>query len=172
MDKALNHRESFISAHHNYLVNNMLTPGFLLGDPNSQEDFFFLADLVLPGEITPRISARLFDSGGRFLLEMGRNRIVENPGRCTHQSASGGFRILYSSGESLLEVNTQHFTNGYLTRIQGKLYDRDGRIRMEPSFDGVHVFGEAQLTLQAPYLFSGTSIGVTGPAKDPIFHVP
>jgi len=43
-------RESKISAHHNYLVNDMLTPGFVVGDPGSGKGFYFLADFVLPGE--------------------------------------------------------------------------------------------------------------------------
>ena len=78
----INHRESLISAHHNYLVNSMLSPGFILGDPNSQDDFWFLADMVLPGESTPRISGRLYDSQGLFLLELNWNKIGENPGQC------------------------------------------------------------------------------------------
>lgn len=150
----MKHRESLISAHHNYLVNDMLSPGFVLGDLNLQENFFFLADLVLPGESTPRISACLFDSQGIFLMELNWNRIGENPGHCSYQSTSEGFRILYSSGDPLLEVSTRNFPNGYLTIIQGKLYDRDGKLRMEPSYEGIRVYGEALLSLESPFSFS------------------
>ena len=152
----INHRESLISAHHNYLVNSMLSPGFILGDPNSQDDFWFLADMVLPGESTPRISARLYDSQGIFLLELSWNRIGENPGQCDYQSGSEGFRIAYPSGEPLFSVDTQKFPKGYLTRIQGKLHDKEGRLRMEPSYEGIQVYGKADLTLEAPFHFSKT----------------
>ncbi|MFH1479626.1 MAG: hypothetical protein ABIG67_00015 [Pseudomonadota bacterium] len=150
----LKHKESVISAHHNYLVDNMLMPGFVLGDPNSFKDFHFLADLVLPGESTPRVSGRLFDSQGVCLLELNWNRIMENPGQCTYQSTSGGFYILLPSGEPLLKVNTQKFANGYLTRIQGRLHDQRGSIRMEMLYDSIQVHGEAPLLLDAPFVFS------------------
>jgi len=42
--------ESRISAHHNYLVNDRLTPGFVVGNPNSDSGFFFLADFDIPME--------------------------------------------------------------------------------------------------------------------------
>ena len=147
----MKYKESLISAHHNYLVNNMLSPGFVLGDPNAKEGFYLLADLVLPEKNTPRISARLFDTEGKFLLELICNKIGENPGRCSYQSSPGGFRLLYASGETLLEVHTETFAKGYLTRIQGKLYDGDGRLRMEPAHEGSHVFEEADLALKAPF---------------------
>lgn len=151
----MKHKESLISAHHNYLVNNMLTPGFVLGDPHSETDFWLLADVVLPGESTARISGRLFDTEGRFLLQLDWNRIGENPGRCSFHAGTGGFRIVHPSGESLLTVHTQHFANGYLTRIEGRLHDREGRLRMEPSSEGIQVHGEALLTLHEPFRFSG-----------------
>ena len=143
--------ESLISAHHNYLVNNVLTPGFILGDPSSEDDFYFLADVVLPGESTPRFSARLFDDQGLYLLELDWNRIRRNSGRCSYQPLPGGFRIVYDSGDPLLSVRTESFPNGYLTHIQGKLYDKTAKMRMETSFAGIRVYGEACLTIQAPY---------------------
>ncbi|MBI4772883.1 MAG: hypothetical protein HY788_01665 [Deltaproteobacteria bacterium] len=143
--------ESLISAHHNYLVNNVLTPGFILGNPSSGDAFYLLADVVLPGESTPRFSARLFDDQGRFLVELDWNRIRGNSGRCSYQSLPGGFRIVCDSGDPLLSVRTESFPNGYLTHIQGKLFDENAKMRMETSFAGVRVYGEAQLTIQAPY---------------------
>jgi len=150
----MKHRESLLSAHHNYLVNNMLSPGFVLGDPGSQDDFYFLADLVLPGESTPRVSARLFDEGGHLLFELKWNRMGENPGRFSYQSTPGGFCVLNLSGQSLLNVDTKKFANGYLTHIQGRLYDRRGRLRLETSHESIQVHGEATLALNAPYVFS------------------
>ncbi len=41
-------------------------------------------DVVLPGESTPRISARLIDEKGDLLLELNLNWIGENPGKCTY----------------------------------------------------------------------------------------
>lgn len=145
------HKESLISAHHNYLVSGMLTPGFFLGDPGDLDDFWFLADVVLPGESTARISGRLFDPEGQFLLELKWNRIGKNPGHCVYQADSDGFRILYPSGESLLMIRTQRFANGYLTHIEGRLRDRNRTLRMEPSYRGVRVHGRADLTLREPF---------------------
>lgn len=144
----MKHKESLISAHHNYLVNDMLSPGFLLGDPDSEEDFWFLADVVPPGENLARISGTLFDGQGEFLVEVRGNRLVRNPRGCALQSFPGGFRVLYPSGETLLNVVTQVFTNGYLTRIQGKLFDKAGKLRAEPSHEGIRVRGEAKLALE------------------------
>jgi hypothetical protein len=146
----LKFHESLISAHHNYLVNRMLTPGFLVGDPNSREDFWFLADMVPPGAREPRIYARLYDSQALFLVEIRLNKIVENPSGCVYQAFPGGFRISYSPGDPLLIVQTESFANGFLTRVQGKLYDRHRMLRMGPSYEGVEVYGKAQLALDRP----------------------
>jgi len=149
----VNFSESTISAHHNYLVNDMLTPGFVVGDPNSSEGFYFLADLVLPGESTPRISARLVDKEGKVLVELRWNRIGQNACECTYQAMPDGFRILNSSKEELLEVRTMSYPNGYLTRIKATLPDEDGRLRIEPLGESIRVHGEANLKLDEPFLF-------------------
>jgi len=147
------HRESLISAYHNYLVNDMLSPGFFVGDPHSQDDFYFLADIMLPEEAIPPISARLFDRQGLLLLELKRNSLTENPGHCTLETTPGGFRIVCPSDELLLEVNTQKFANGYLTRIKTQLYDGGNILRIEPLHEGVQVHGQACLALEAPFEF-------------------
>ena len=145
-------RESLISAHHNYLVNQMLTPGFLLGDPFSNEGFFFLADVVLPGTDEPRIHGRLYDEKGNLLVRIAENRILEDPSRCGYQPSPGGFKIFLESGTPLLSLQTRSFANGYLTTIQAKLCDELGRLRMEPSYEGIQVHGEANLSLSAPLM--------------------
>jgi hypothetical protein len=144
-------RESLVSAHHNYLVNRMLSPGFLAGNPDSKDGFYFLADVVRPGEGEPRIYARLYDSQGNFVLEMQPKRIVENPLGCAWQSFAGGYRIVLPSGDTLLSVQTEGFANGFLTRLQGKLYDTEGTLRIEPYYDSIQLHGEARLALSAPY---------------------
>jgi hypothetical protein len=145
-------RESLISAHHNYLVNQMLTPGFVLGDPDSADDFFFVGDVLLPPGSEPMLRGRLFDERGVFVLRIAGKEVLENPGGCIRQNLAGGFRIIYASGEPVVSVHTENFANGYLTRIQGKLFDRDGKIRMEPMYDSVRVFGAKTLLLSSPLL--------------------
>jgi len=147
----IKYSESKISAHHNYIVNNMLTPGFVVGDRNSQNNFYFLADLVYPGESTPRISARLLDENGAFLVELNWNRIIENPGSCSYGSIAGGFRIIHLLGETLLEVRTQSFPNGYLTFISARLFDETGVLRMEPMGESIQVHGVSEFVLEAPF---------------------
>jgi hypothetical protein len=146
--------ESTISAYHNYLVNDVLTPGFLVGNPNSQKDFFFLADLILPGEKAPRISARLLDRNGACLVELYENGIRENPGGCVHQPVPGGSRILFSSGATLLEITTENYPNGDLTKIRARLFDEMGHLRMEPVGESIRVYGEARLVLDSPFASS------------------
>ncbi len=141
-------RESLVSAYHNYLVNQMLCPGFLVGNPDSKDDFYFLADVLRPGESEPKIYSRLYDSQGVFILEMEPKRIVENPTGCLRQPFPGGYRMVLPSGETLLSVQTESFANGFLTRLQGKLYDREGKLRMEPYYDAVQVHGEVGLWLK------------------------
>jgi hypothetical protein len=147
------YKESLISAHHNYLINGMLTPGFVLGEPGSKEGFYFLADPVLPGESTPRVCARLMDEKGNTLVELKWNRIRANPGGCSLMSVKGGFQLLDASGEMLFEVNTENFTNGYLTRISGTLKDEKGRVRIEQLEGSIKVHEPAVPALDKPYPF-------------------
>lgn len=144
-------RESLVSAHHNYLVNQMLSPGFLVGHPDAKEDFYFLAEVMRSGESEPEVSSRFYDSRGAFVLEMESGKIAENPLGCLRQPFPGGYRIVLPSGEPLLSVQTESFANGYLTRIQGKLYDRKGNLRMEPLYDAIQVHGEVGLWLKEPF---------------------
>jgi len=143
-------RESPISAHHNYLVNGMLTQGFVVGDPSSKDHFFFLADVVSQGETRPRMSAQLMDEEAHPLLELKVNRIGENPGKCSIESTSDGYRILCSSGDALIEVRTEVFANGYLTHIKARLFDEHGHLRVETRDESIWVHGEEYLFLAAP----------------------
>jgi hypothetical protein len=146
------YRESKISSHHNYLVNEMPTPGFVVGNPDKKGVFYFLGDIVLPGESTPRISCRLLAEGSwNLLLELNWNRIQSNPEACIHQSIPGGFQVVHSSGDTLLEVRTQAFANGYLTRIQARLYDENGVLRMEPYGDSIRVYDAERPVLDSPF---------------------
>ena len=150
----IDYRESHISAHHNYLVNGMLTPGFVVGDPNAREGFYFLADLVLPGESHHSIHARLCDEKGRLLVEIRWNRLGSNPYGCTYRSVPGGFGILTPEGGTVIEVTTVELTNGYLTTINGTLYDERGEVRMESDGDGITVRGPARPALETPFRFA------------------
>ncbi len=78
-------------------------------------------------------------------MRIAGQEVLENPGGCVLQKLAGGFRILYASGEPLVSVHTEAFANGYLTRIQGKLYDGEGKIRAEPTYDSIRVFGKGTL---------------------------
>jgi hypothetical protein len=146
----ITYRESKVSAYHNYLVNNMLTPGFVIGDPGSETGFYFLARSVAPGESLPGISARLVDETGGLLLELDCNQILTNPAGCSHEPIPGGYCIQQPSGQPLLEVRTHEFTNGYLTRLNARLFDERGNLRIEPLGESIQVHGEAQLALEGP----------------------
>lgn len=154
VSKMIQYRESSISAYHNYLVNDMLTPGFVVGDSSSEGGFFFLADLILPGGPIPCISARLMDERGGYLVELHKNEIRGNPGGCIKQGAPDGFCILLPSGGPLLEINTRGFANGYLTVIKARLFDEGGELRMEPFGESVRLHGEAKVVLNSPFASS------------------
>ncbi|RJR23025.1 MAG: hypothetical protein C4582_06035 [Desulfobacteraceae bacterium] len=144
-------KRSLVSAHHNYMVNGMLTPGFVLGEPEGKDGFYFLADMVLPGESTPRISGRFFDENGVFLFELVWNRLTRNPSRCVHKAIPTGFQVYRVSGETVLKVSTGRFPNGYLTFLEGRLFDSMGTIRMEQEGQGTKINGDALLVLSSPY---------------------
>ena len=147
----IEYQESKISAHHNYLVNNILTPGFVVGDPKNERGFYFLADVVLPGESTPRISSRMMDEKGKLLLELDWNRIRKNPGGFIHQPVDGGFQILNESGGSILTVHTKNFPNGYLTYIKAQLFDEKGDLRIAPLGVSIEIKGDAEINLEATF---------------------
>lgn|GEM_PF-609186 len=147
--------ESKISAHHNYVVNAMITPGFALGDPESPHRFFFLADPVLPGEKTHRVHGRLFESSGEKSVEITWNRVGDNPGGCRYELVDGGFTLTHPDGRMFLEVSTHEFTNGYITYVRGLVFDEHGIPRMKPEGKGVRVFGKARLVLDLPFPFTG-----------------
>jgi hypothetical protein len=153
----MEYRESHVSAYHNYLVNGMLTQGFVVGDPSSNNGFLLLADILPPGETTPRISSRLMDEKAHLLLEFDANRICENPGRCSIELTSDGYRVLRPSKEVLIEVRTRAFANGYLTLIKARLFDEHGHIRVETRDESIWVHGGEYLSLAAP-LSEGISI--------------
>lgn len=149
------YKESKISAHHNYLVNEMPTPGFVVGNPDGREGFYFLGDIVLPGESTPRISCRILKEDSRdLLLELNWNRIRSNPEGCVHQSIPGGFQVVHPSAGVLIEVRTQAFANGYLTRIKARFFDENGDLRMEPFGNSVRVYGAEKPVLDSPFFSS------------------
>ena len=144
------YNERPLSAHHNYVINGGLAPGFVVGDPDEAEGFYFLADPVLPGESTSRISARLFDSAGRVLMEIQLNRIRENPGRCRRESGSDGFFLLDQNREVVLEIHTEAFANGYVTRFRGRAFDEKGALRIESKGESIHIHGDFSLTFFSP----------------------
>ncbi len=79
------------------------------------------------------------------------NRIVENPGRCVHQPGQNGFRILDSDGKPIVDVRTETFANGFLTKILSRLSDENGTLRMEPMGESIKVHGSARLVLEEPF---------------------
>jgi hypothetical protein len=149
----IKYRESQISAHHNYLVNDMLTKGFVVGDPNSKTGFYFLADVVLPENKTPRLFCRFVDAEGNLILELDGNHIGKNPGGYIYESTQAGFQILGPSHEPFFEVRTRSFPNGYISYIKGRLHDESGTLRIETVGESIHVHGEAGMSLDFPFVF-------------------
>lgn len=147
----IRYRESEISAFHNYMVNGALVRGFSVGDPGSRLDAYFEAYPVLPGgDVLPCISARILDGRGRTVVELSRNRICNHTTRWGWEAIPGGFRIADPPNDSLLQVRTQQFANGYLTRIQTRLLDRNGSLLMEPLGESIQIHGQYRLIGENP----------------------
>jgi len=140
-------RESTISAHHNYLVNDLLTMEFAVGDPRTEGHPYIVAETVPSHEKTPRISARVLDEEGSVLFELIRNHLQGNSRGCSLESHQTGFRVIGPGGESKLEVHTEPFANGYLSLLRVRLYDQRGRLLVEPHGESIRVRKEAALTL-------------------------
>jgi hypothetical protein len=141
---------SRISSHHNYRINGILTPGFMAGDPG-KGGFYLLADVLLPGETTARISGRFFDEKGQLMAELFLSRASYNPGGCLYRSEQGGFLLAGPDGETMLRVLTKRFANGYLTTLEGRIYDEGGEVRMENREGMVRLLGSPVLTLSEPW---------------------
>ena len=124
-----------ISAHHNYLVNDALMKEFVVGNPRSEKGGYLVAPSVPSHENRPRISARIVDSRGAVLFELVENHLGEKSHGHVLEFFESGFRIGNPAGESLLEVRTEAFANGYLTRVLGRVYDDQGKLVMEPYGD-------------------------------------
>jgi hypothetical protein len=91
------------------------------------------------------------DEKGDLLLELNGNRIGDNPGKCDYHPLQGGFKILRRPNEPLLEVLTQNFPRGHLTRIKARLFDENGDLRVEPLGESIQVHGETNLVLDTPF---------------------
>ena len=144
-------RSGAVSAHHNYMISGMLRPGFLVGDPGSAKGFYLLADFLLPGENTPRISGRFFDERGDMLLELTWNRLMLNPADCLYRPTPYGFHLSKSSGEIILETTTRRFPNGYITSLSGRLYDEKGVLKLDQEGSSARLVGNDSIMLTAPY---------------------
>jgi hypothetical protein len=64
---------------------------------------------------------------------------------------TGGFCVYASTGEPIVEILTESFANGCLTRINAKLFDETGELRLEPTAESVAVHGKAALALTSPF---------------------
>lgn len=142
--------KSRISSHHNYRINGVLTPGFVAGDPGGG-GFYLLADMLLPGETTARVSGRFFDEKGQFMVELFLSRASSNPGGCIYRSEQGGFSLTGPRGKTILRVLTNRFANGYLTNLDGRIHDEGGEVRMESRGGIVRLFGSPIHILSEPW---------------------
>jgi hypothetical protein len=144
-------KESVISAYHNYRVNGMICSGFVLGDPDADQGFYFLADMVEPPQTRPSISARLFDRSSAMTVEILANHIITNPGGIVQISTPSGYRLLGPAKKIILEVSTRRLTNSYGTSLKARLVDEHGKRRMEPQAQGVAIYDAAIIGLKHPF---------------------
>ena len=146
--------EGIISANHNYIINAMPIAGFVLGNPNRNKGFWFLADVINPEDELPLISGSLYNKKGEPFLEIYRNKVKKNPGNCIHYITPTGYGIKYPDEKELLTVETEHFANGHITYLSGEIYDHQGVLRMKSLPKSTQVYGTPFLILDKPFNFS------------------
>ena len=144
-------KESKISAFHNYLINSMLSPGLLTGNPHTGNAFYLLFDVIEPGDKMPLVYATIYSSKKELMAKIRNNELIENPGRCTIHFDQGYFAVSGPDERVILVAKTQEFTNGYMTTISARLYDEKGILRVEPLGESIHVRGQESSVLSSPF---------------------
>jgi len=116
----LKFRESLVSAHHNYLVNQMLSPGFVMGILIQRMNSIFLLTRYRPGKRAEDLLS-VYDAQGNFVWKQKPKRLLWNPSVVFCQSFLAVIVGLFSLRGALVIVQTESFANGFLTRIQGNV---------------------------------------------------
>jgi hypothetical protein len=114
---------------------------FAIGDVGSAEDFFLVGTTDEDASGYPLLTGTLIGTDGNVLCRLWRNRLTDNPGRCTKSFGPGaGYEIRDAPGAVVLRVETEHEegASAFVTRLTGTFTDRAGHVvAMSQPVDGL-----------------------------------
>lgn len=108
------------------IATNLTNGPFVIGYEDDTENFY------LKGEIEkdePYISCRIFNSEGRFLFSMDKNRLsFEAENEFNIQYGKNGLAVIDKKGHFLLKIETREEAGRQITYIEGQFFDNKGRL--------------------------------------------
>lgn len=108
------------------IATNLTNGPFMIGYEDDPEDFYLKGETV--GN-APQVSCRIFDSKGRFLLSMVRNRLShEGEERFRIESEANKLVVIDDEGHTLLKIETRDEAKRRVTYIEGEFFDKRGRL--------------------------------------------
>lgn len=112
---------------HFFNVATNLTNGpFMIGYEDDSENFY------LKGETAgndPQVSCRIFDSKGRLLFSMVRNRLsLEREKGVRIESEANKLVVIDDEGHTLLKIETRDEAGKRVTYIEGQFFDKNRRL--------------------------------------------
>lgn len=108
------------------IATNFTNGPFIIGYEEDTKDFYLKGETVKDG---PQISCRIFDSEGCFLFSMDRNRLSpEAKEKFRIESKVKKLAVFDDKGNPLLKIETRDEDDKRITYIEGKFYNKKGRL--------------------------------------------
>jgi uncharacterized protein YxjI len=108
------------------IATNLTSGPFIIGYEEDTKNFYLRGETVKDG---PQISCRIFDSEGCFLFSMDRNRLSpEAEEKFRIKSEANRLVMIDKKGHTLLKIETRDEAGRQVTYIEGKFFDKNGRL--------------------------------------------
>jgi hypothetical protein len=108
------------------IATNLTNGPFMIGYEDDLENFYLKGETV--GN-RPQVSCRIFDSKGRFLFSMFRNRLSRGEEKQFRiESEADRLVVTDDEGHTLLEIETRDEAGRRVTYIGGQFFDKNGRL--------------------------------------------
>jgi hypothetical protein len=132
-----------LGKHHNYLVAGNICNAFVLGELDSQDDFFLVGAEPRDDTSRPLLTGHVLNSHGQLLFRLTRNILTLNPGHCIKTlDPQGGYEIHDRDGVQILKVTTRvealpHSTvESLVTRISATFFGKSGNLVFKTHGEG------------------------------------
>ena len=124
---------------HFFNIATNLCQRFAIGYEEEPDNFFLRGEAALD---RPYVSCRVFDSEGKFLYGMERNRLSADtsPAYRYKITKEGWHTVSDDEGRELLRIESKKDEAGNdVTYIMGEFYDRQGKLAARGAPDGLLV---------------------------------